>query len=302
MINTQLVNNKFNWIKVENPDEKDRAKLRNNYQIRQDILDYAMDIHERPRIEVDEEKNYRLFIYDAPIHPRFKGDISVEPIGLLITDDTLFTFTRKRTAYVVPLINGILQNPNIKDPTFIFDLILETLFQITTKFFDFINNANRERTDIQTHLTHQANRDSINQLLGLQTKTVYFLTALTANSEMLSTVQRLFKNQFTDFQAARIEDIIIEANQGLSMAQVSSSVTREVADAYSNLLDSNLNSTMKFLTIFSLILSVPNIVFAFYGMNVNLPFASSHMGWVITLFISIILCIIVWIFYHRHFS
>ncbi|MBW1604881.1 magnesium transporter CorA family protein [Lactobacillus sp. Sy-1] len=297
-----MVNNKFNWVKVENPDEKDRAILRDTYEIRRDILDYAMDIHERPRVEIDTESNYRLFIYDSPIEPKFKGDISVEPIGLLISDHMLFTFTRKRTKYVVPMIENILNNPSIKDPSFIFDLILETMLQVTVKFFDYINSANRERTSIQSHLTHQANRDSINQLLGLQTKTVYFLTALTSNQEMLSVMQRIFKGKLTDFQGDRLEDIIIEVNQGLSMAQVSSSVTREVADAYSNLLDSNLNSTMKFLTIFSLILSVPNIVFAFYGMNVRLPFASSPIGWIISILISIIICILIWILYHKHFS
>ncbi|MHA8138529.1 magnesium transporter CorA family protein [Lactobacillaceae bacterium Scapto_B20] len=302
MITTQRVNNKFDWIHVENPDEKDRSILYNQYNIRQDILDYGMDIHERPRVELDEDNNYRLFIYDAPIQPRFKGDISVEPIGLLISDHMFFTFTRKRTEYVVPMIDSIINNPNIKDPSFIFDLVLETLFQITIKFFDFINNANRERTTIQSHLTHQANRSYINQLLGLQTKTVYFLTGLTSNQEMLSNVQRHFKGQLTDYQGDRIEDIIIEANQGLSMAQVSSSVTREVADAYSNLLDSNLNTTMKFLTIFSLILSIPNIVFAFYGMNVPLPFANSPLGWVITIFISALLSTIIWIFYNKFLS
>ncbi|UQS87140.1 magnesium transporter CorA family protein [Nicoliella spurrieriana] len=297
-----MVNDKFKWVKVENPNEKDRAKLLNDYDIRRDIIDYALDIHERPRLEIDEDNNYHLFIYDAPVRPAFMGDISVEPIGLLISDHMLFTFTRKRTNYVVPLINSILNNPNISNPSFILDLILEAIFQVTTKYFDYINNANRERTSIQQHLTHKANRDSINQLLGLQTQTVYFLTALNSNSEMLSAVQRTFRSQLTEFQNNRLEDILIEAQQGLSMAQVSSSVTREVTDAYSNLLDSNLNSTMKFLTIFSLVLSIPNIVFAFYGMNVKLPFENSPVGWIISIGISIILCIIIWILYHKRFS
>ncbi|MBP5249537.1 MAG: magnesium transporter CorA family protein, partial [Lachnospiraceae bacterium] len=44
-------------------------------------------------------------------------------------------------------------------------------------------------------------------------------------------------------------------------------------DAYSNIISNNMNRVMKALTIITIVLEIPNIIFAFYGINtIDLPF------------------------------
>ena len=50
-----------------------------------------------------------------------------------------------------------------------------------------------------------------------------------------------------------------------------------------------MNGVMKFLTSYSIILTIPTLVFSFYGMNVELPWANLHVSWIITIVISLII-------------
>ena len=85
------------------------------------------------------------------------------------------------------------------------------------------------------------------------------------------------------------------------MAQMTSDVTGRVSDAYSKVLDSNLNQTMKFLTVYSIILSIPPIVSGFYGENVKfLPFADNDFAWQITIIITLIMVAIsIWLIFNK---
>ena len=101
-------------------------------------------------------------------------------------------------------------------------------------------------------------------------------------------------------QQDELDDVIIEAQQGLEMAQMTSDVSARVSDAYSKVLDSNLNQTMKLLTIFSILVSIPPIVSGFYGQNVkNLPLANGDWSWQITLLITVILMAVSSVFMRR---
>lgn len=78
------------------------------------------------------------------------------------------------------------------------------------------------------------------------------------------------------------------------MVQLYSSITDKLTNNYNNLINNNLNNVMKFLTIYSIVLTVPTIITGFYGMNVKLPFADSPMAWIITIVITIFFSLMVW--------
>jgi magnesium transporter len=50
-------------------------------------------------------------------------------------------------------------------------------------------------------------------------------------------------------------------------------------DAFASIISNNLNVVMKFLASITIVLSIPNIVTSFYGMNVSLPFAENPLAY-----------------------
>lgn len=60
-----------------------------------------------------------------------------------------------------------------------------------------------------------------------------------------------------------LEDVIIENRQGIEMAEVHSNILSGMMDAYASIISNNMNIVMKFLTSFTIILTIPTMVFSF---------------------------------------
>ena len=68
--------------------------------------------------------------------------------------------------------------------------------------------------------------------------------------------------------------MLIEVRQAIEMANIYSSIISGMMDAFASVISNNLNVIMKVLTSITILLTIPNIIFGFYGMNVaGLPAA-----------------------------
>ena len=65
-----------------------------------------------------------------------------------------------------------------------------------------------------------------------------------------------------------LEDVLIEVRQAIEMTGIYSSIISGMMDAFASVISNNLNVIMKVLTSITILLTIPNIVFGFYGMNV----------------------------------
>uniref|UniRef100_UPI0023B8DD1A CorA family divalent cation transporter n=1 Tax=Escherichia coli TaxID=562 RepID=UPI0023B8DD1A len=62
----------------------------------------------------------------------------------------------------------------------------------------------------------------------------------------------------------------------------------------------DMNTSMKTLTLYTVLLTLPTLVFSFFGMNVPLPIDDhSYISWISVVGISLILVVIVSIFLWR---
>lgn len=119
------------------------------------------------------------------------------------------------------------------------------------------------------------------QLLGLQKSLVYFQTSLKSNNSMLEKMLRGKYVKLYEDDEDLLEDVLIELKQAIEMADIYSSVLSGTMDAFASVISNNLNISMKFLAVLTIIMSIPSIIFGFYGMNIGegisggLPFAGT---------------------------
>ena len=64
-------------------------------------------------------------------------------------------------------------------------------------------------------------------------------------------------------------DVIIEIKQAIEMCSIYSNTLSGTMDAVSSIISNNLNNVMKVLTSLTIIMTIPNIIFGMYGMNVS---------------------------------
>lgn len=106
--------------------------------------------------------------------------------------------------------------------------------------------------------------------------------------------------EFTKTARERLDDVLIESNQSAEMIQISQQVTKTLSATSNNMMNNNLNDTMKFLTVWSLVLTIPTIMTGFYGMNVSLPMLHSSVDWIMVTIITIALMIWLVILMRKH--
>ena len=303
MLSAELINEQSYWISVFEPLPHEREDLINKYEVTKELLDYAIDPYEKARVEVDRDAGVTLLIFDVYVPTHEVSAPQTAPIGIMLTANNVLTFTNAQTNFVNGILAKQLKTMKKRGPVNDrFDFILPTLYKLSTSYFGPIRRADQQRQQIQRNLQNHTERKAITEFMEIETGLVYILTSLTGHVSLLEEFKRRFGSRMSHRQLNDLDDIIIEAQQGLEMAQMTSDVSARVSDAYSKVLDSNLNQTMKFLTIYSIVLAIPPIVSGFYGENVrSLPFAQSEWAWQITIAITLIMILLsIWFLFNRH--
>ena len=60
-----------------------------------------------------------------------------------------------------------------------------------------------------------------------------------------------------------------EIRQAVEMCTIYTGILTSTMDTFGSIISNNLNVTIRLLTVITLVLAIPTIVFSFYGMNVD---------------------------------
>lgn len=135
-----------------------------------------------------------------------------------------------------------------------------------------MKQINKKTDEIERGLHQSMKNKELYGLLALEKSLVYFTTSLKSNKIVLEKLLRLSHLKMYDEDKELLEDVIIETQQAIEMAEVYSSILSGMMDAFASVISNNLNMVMKFLTSITIILALPTMVSSFFGMNVDLPF------------------------------
>ncbi|KAB5915306.1 magnesium transporter CorA family protein, partial [Bifidobacterium adolescentis] len=239
--------------------------------------------------EYDTLDDILLLVTNVPHQQKIENHYETSPVAFILKENGLFTFTTQNTEYVIRLIRSILDRDSEIN---VYSLLFRTLFLISDSFFPLIEEVNSERQRLNQKLREKTTNRNLLALSDLEVGLVYLVTGTKQNVVLLEQIKALaIYRKLTEKEKEQLDDALIEAKQAVEMTNLASQILDQLSGTYNNLLNNNLNDTMKFLTVWSLILTVPTIVTGFFGMNLQLPFTHSVFGWGIALFISLILSV-----------
>ncbi len=277
------------WLNVPRDDVMGIKNLKEEYGISDEMLTYSLDKNERARVEYDTLDDILLLVTNVPHQQKIENHYETSPVAFILKENGLFTFTTQNTEYVIRLIRSILDRDSEIN---VYSLLFRTLFLISDSFFPLIEEVNSERQRLNQKLREKTTNRNLLALSDLEVGLVYLVTGTKQNVVLLEQIKALaIYRKLTEKEEEQLDDALIEAKQAVEMTNLASQILDQLSGTYNNLLNNNLNDTMKFLTVWSLILTVPTIVTGFFGMNLQLPFTHSVFGWGIALFISLILSV-----------
>ena len=291
MIETVKKFNHFTWYHISNLTPEDNQTLVAEHQLTHEMIGYAVDHNEAVRMEYDTAAQEALMVIDViSYHNEL---VETRPIGILFAHGDLYTFSHTVTDYVQAVFLAPQNRQERAADTAIsaIDFVMTGLYSLMTRYVEQITDINRRRRVIQSQLGHQKRTTKqMNELLRLQTQMIYIQNSLANNQVMLDTFKHDYQDKLANFEVEHVDDVRVEIGQAEHMANLAMAVIDSVSDAYGNLSNRDLEWTMKVLTVYSIVLTIPTIVSGFYGENVKwLPFANTQDSWWISIVITLVL-------------
>ncbi|KRK37665.1 magnesium transporter CorA family protein [Levilactobacillus parabrevis] len=290
------------WVMTMVEEEADRETLKVKYGLTDEILTYVTDENERSHYDRDDFLNSQLFVLHVPVVvDQVSQRYITRPVTFLLKGNNIFSITTKNTHWANTLLDERLKLDQIYDTN---ELLLVGMFILFDQFLAPIRKINAEQNRLDKQLNKSPDNKDLIALSNLQQSLAYFVSATRNNAMMAVNLSNTpFGRQLSDTNQERLDDAVIEARQASEMTSIEADVVDRISSTFNNVLNNNLNDTMKFLTIWSLVLTIPTIVTGFYGMNVKLPLANQgSVSWLIT--VAIMLGVMVWValmLKHRHF-
>jgi magnesium transporter len=274
------------WINMTAPSKEELTEVSQLCNIPMEFLRDPLDLEESARIQYDEETNCTLIINDFPTidmnHGQFDSYITI-PIGIILGTDYIVTVCNQSTN---SLENVIKKNVNTSMKS---RFALEILFSISTQYIEKLKQLNKQRLKIENNLRDSLTNKQLYDLMEIEKSLVYFLTSLKGNGDIITKLFRTNSVKLYEDDKDLLEDVKIENNQGIETTELYTRILNSITGSYSSLISNELNNTMKTLTLLTVFLTLPTLVFSFFGMNVTLPIADQDpFSWMIILILALI--------------
>ena len=280
---------KGNWINMVAPTEQEIQEVCKNINIKNSFIKYALDAEEKARIDIEDDDSTLLFIIDTPITEMESGVkvYSTTPIGIIfVRDDYMITVSLNTN----PMLEDFITK-KFKD--IITYKKSRTLFQLfyynSEMFLNMLKKLNKETEIAENVLKNSMKNKELLKLLSLEKGLVYFTTSLKSNEVVMEKTMRGNLIKLYDEDEDILEDAIIENKQAIEMAKIYRDILAGTMDAYASIISNNLNRVMKYLTSITIILAIPTMIASYWGMNVDLPFENSPIGFILIVLFSILI-------------
>lgn len=270
------------WVNVEFPDEDDVEFLTEELGVPSEFLSDIADVDERPRTERDDD--WLLTILRIPLESNIQGlPYMTIPIGLITGRDTIITVCYRKTQLIPDFIKHIRRkNISIISQA---DFIIRVIYSSAVWFLKYLKLIYLEINRAEKDLEESVRNEDLMRIMRLQKSLVYFSTSVRGNEAILGRLRSATRSGEIDLDL--IEDVSIELQQAYNTIKIYTDICNSTMDALGSIISNNVNTIMKRMTSFQIVLTIPTMIASFYGMNVDVFVDKWQYAFVFILAISV---------------
>ena len=264
------------WVHLTYPTEDELRQVTEALNVDAGLLRAALDEEETSRI--DSEDDQTLIIIDLPSVEKDDAVVySTVPLGILITPHQIITVCLKESSIIEDVQDGLVKGVLTQQKT---NFLFRILLRVASRYLQYLKQIDKIYNYMERQLYKSQRNKELIQLLDLEKSLVYFNTSLKANEVTLEKILRGRIITLYEEDHDLLEDVLIEVRQAIEMANIYSSIISGMMDAFASVISNNLNVIMKVLTSITILLTIPNIIFGFYGMNITTGLPLDQFWWV----------------------
>lgn len=291
------------WISLMKPTSEELLAVEKITQAPQDFIRAALDPEESSRVEVEDD--HILVVLNVPKSHALSAAFSeydTIPVGIIVTPDYFVTICQDDTELFRNFDGARWRSFSTYKRT---RLLFQLLYTSAILFLRDLRHMTRKSDVIEQDLRASMKNKELFQLLDLQKSLTYYSMSLRSNRVVVERLLRLTSNRqvnhiikFRDEDEDLLDDVRVEYDQSIEMAQIQTVVLAGMMDAFASVISNNLNIVMKFLASVTIVMAIPTMIASFFGMNVAIPWANQPLGfWIVigmTFVLSAISTIILW--------
>jgi magnesium transporter len=265
------------WIRLVSPTEGEIRQLQRYVKVPDEFVRYSLDEEERPRIDYDDDEHKVLILADFPYFDSEGPEtryITV-PMGIILADDCIITISLREAPVLDMFEKGLVRDFYTQYHT---RFALQVLLFGAKNFLTMLRYMDKTIDGAERQLSRSISNNELFTLMQLGKSLIYFTTSLKSNQAVVERLMRFRLIKKYEDDEDLLEDVLIEYNQALEMANIYASIINGTMDAYASIISNNLNVVMKFMTAMTIVLTVPSLITGFFGANVPFPHDKSFIS------------------------
>jgi magnesium transporter len=281
------------WVYVESPTSDEVDFLVRQFKLEAGHVQDALDPDEMPRLEREGDMTY-IFVRYAFTTDDLELDTA--PLLCIVGPEIFITISTGEVPRLQRFLNGRLEFATTQRTR----LSLMIMDQIADQYEVFINNVGRQIKIIRSRLKGHdiSNQDFVDFVL-IEDELNEFLSAMLPTTAILRRL--LLGRHIPLFEQDQdvVEDLLLNTEQSIEGCRSHVKSITNIREAYATISSNNLNQTIKVLTVVTIMITLPNVLFGMYGMNVDLPFQNAPWVFMLIIVMAIGLCVGVYAFAKR---
>ena len=277
------------WTHVVDPTDEDLKNLVEMYALDAAIVEDSRDFFEVPRMESSGGVSY--FFTRYPYDHRDE-DINTAPILIITGESFVVTITIKEVSQFNQFITGDISINTTQKAKF----FLQIMNVISNSYEKELTRLRRAVHRNKSKLRNIGSRE-IERLVNYEHELNDMISAIIPTNVWLDQVSLGNFMQLYNDDIELMEDLMIANGQLIDSARSVLKNIQNIRQATESILTSNLNYTIRTLTIVTILLTIPTLVSSLYGMNVPLPFADAAWSfYAVTATILLLVGFVLWLF------
>lgn len=265
------------WVHAENPTDKEIESLVFMLDVEENLLRDALDPFEVPRLE---EENGFVYVFTQVPYREGDAGATTRPVLFVLGKTFVLTVSSGKTE----IFNQFVSERRKIYTTQQTKMFIRFLFALNGEYTRHLARMGKEIRSVSKDV-EQVGVDDLTRFVAFEKTANDFLAALVP---MRANLHTLLSEQYLTFyeeDKELIEDLFLSIGQLVETSRATHRHIVDIREASSVIMTHTLNRSIKTLTIFTIVLSIPTILGALYGMNVPLPLA--EQAWIFWIIISI---------------
>lgn len=275
------------WVCVEHPKPEELDFLVDKFNLDAGHLSDALDKEEMPRIEREGDT---LYVFLRYAYAEDNLELSTSPILIILSPKAIITVSMHSTPRLQQFTGGKINFSTTQKNK----LFLLLLGQIVDQYDVYINNISKRIKGIRTRLrTHDVVNQDFIDFVTIEDELNDFLSGLQPMSAML---HRLLVGKHIELYEQDediVEDLTLATEQSIEACRSYIKSIGSIRDSHATIASNNLNRSMKILTAATVLITLPNVMYGMYGMNISLPFQDEPWAYGVILVFTVLVSLTV---------